>query len=158
MKIKTSIQKTLSVSPCTFLLMNIFSISAFSQTQRVPGNETAVCTITIGNKTYTPKLNEGGRFNRIYHIPAGAAIPVEIFYPGGTAGEKLIFAAEDGGSFDNGKAVQVIELSSEKKINIIFHVTNDEGLFRITVRKGNDIKTIQLWAGNDPSVKKQKPD
>lgn len=102
------------------------------------------------NRIYQLKPNQLGFFDQVSNIQPLQVVPVEVSYPQGKVGEKVILAAEDGGRFDNGKMFSSAELDAQKKISFNFQVSDQSGIFHVSLRKGNDIKVIQLWVGRDP--------
>src|SRR5436309_3152424 len=73
-------------------------------------SEKAMCKITANNKEYNLKPNAGGYFQRIANIQKLATVPIEISYPDGNAGDKIVLSVLDGGTLDNAKMVKVVQL------------------------------------------------
>ena len=94
--------------------------------------------------------NQDSCFSRIYNVQPWATVGIEINYPNGSQGDKVIVRVEDGGVLENGKGVLVIPLDVNSKINFNFQVSDSPGLYRVTLRKGTDEKTVQLWVGATP--------
>ncbi|MEJ7685317.1 MAG: hypothetical protein WKG06_47240 [Segetibacter sp.] len=92
-----------------------------------------------------------GSFDRVSDIQPWQIVPIEIFYPKGRRGEKVVLSVEDGGTFDNNKRVKVLPLDSQNKISFNFRVAGDEGIYTITLSKGNDTKEVKLWVGSERS-------
>jgi hypothetical protein len=107
---------------------------------------------TLKYKDMTP--NQDSCFSRIYNVQPLATVGIEINYPNGNKGDKVIVRVEDGGVLGNGKGVLVIPLDANKKINFNFQVSDSPGLYRVTLRKGSDEKTVQLWVGLPPQLVK----
>jgi hypothetical protein len=137
------------------------------QSGRAVDGEMATCTIKVthmqkkGGKTvstasesYNLTPNQMGTFDLVPDIQPMQKIPVEIAYPQGRSGEKVIIEVMDGGSIDDNKKVKVVQLNSGNKISFNFQVASDPGMYRVTLRKGEDVKEIQLWVGPAPSGKK----
>jgi len=82
-------------------------------------------------------------------------MPVEIFYPDGKEGEKVVVSVWDGGLLDNGESVKVVYLDNEKKCVFNFQVTRSLGLFRLLLFKGTDQKVVQFWVGAERKPVKQ---
>ena len=139
MNAKTTLRSLFSAILC-FIFINIIK----AQLHRAADGEKAVCTIKAGNKIYTVKPNQLGNFDEVAGMYPGEILPVEVYYPDGATGEKVIVGVEDGGSLDGGKAIRVIALDNKKKITFNFTVF-DVGSHRISLRKEKDVKTIQIW-------------
>jgi len=119
----------------------------------------AYATIFTGKLQYkdmTP--NQDSSFSRIYNIEPLATVGIEINYPNGSQGDKVIVRGEDGGVFGNGKGVLVIPLDANNKVNFNFQVSDSPGLYRVTLRKGSDEKTVQLWVGAIPATSQNTPE
>lgn len=129
-----------------FVFFLLVSLNAHAQAERAVDGEKALCKVTIDNKERIVKSSQIGRFDRIEGVRPLTTIPVEVYYPGGSISEKVILSVEDGGKLDNGKKVKVIELNNEKKAVFSFVISDQTGLFRITMRKGTDTKVVQFWA------------
>lgn len=166
-----------------YFIVNLASIdTAFAQATRAVMGEMATCKLTVNtnlvnsgvdkftkansannsfqkasripNKIYQLKPNQLGLFDQVSNIQPLQIVPVEVSYPQGKTGEKVILAAEDGGRFDNGKMFSILQLDAQRKVSFNFQVSDQSGIFHVSLRKGNDIKVIQLWVGHDPfSVK-----
>lgn len=154
MDTKTSRQKTfksvLFFATISLLLFLSFSMHVNAQDKRAIDGEMAICKITVDKKIYQPLPNQVGCFDMISNIKPLATIPVEVSYSNGKAGDKVILTVEDGGKLDNGKGIRIAQLDNLKKLSFSFTVSNQPGLFRVTLSKGNDTKTIQLWVGEEP--------
>jgi hypothetical protein len=57
----------------------------------------------------------------------------------------------DGGQLDNGKKVKLSQLNNQKQVSFNFQVSTEAGMYRVTLRKDNDLKVVQLW------VKPERP-
>jgi biotin synthase-related radical SAM superfamily protein len=133
------------------------------QNKRAVTGEMAVCTIkvdnmrkkgrktvTTGSKSYQSTPNQLGSFDMVTNIQPRQKVPIEIYYPEGRAGEKVIIEVQDGGSLDNNKRVSILSLTNLNKISFGFQTASDPGIYRITLRKGSDLKVVQLWVGDQP--------
>lgn len=137
------------------------------QNNRAVDGEIAICTIQVkpgktlakGQKKSVPAITEShqvmpdqtGAFDLVPNILPMQKVPLEIAYPQGRSGEKVIIEVLDGGTLENNKKVKVLTLNSQKKISFNFQVARDPGIYRLTLRKGDDIKEVQLWVGPEPS-------
>ena len=125
----------------------------------VVDGEMAYATISVGELKYehmTP--NQNSSFNRIYNIQPLTTVAIEINYLNGNKGDKVVARVEGGGVLENGKGVQVIPLDGSRNIKFNFQVSDSPGLYRVTLRKGNDEKTVQLWVGAPPAIDSNNPD
>lgn len=143
-----------SVSSLLPLIMfsNLLFFSASTNAQGgtpAEKEETVICKLSVSNKIYDLKATKAGFFPQVSNVKPSTIVPITVTYPQGIADEKVVLAAEDGGRFDNNKSVMTVFLDAEKKCVFNFHLTKNDGLFDITLHKGNDAKTIQLWVGEE---------
>ncbi|HEX5153589.1 MAG TPA: RHS repeat-associated core domain-containing protein [Parafilimonas sp.] len=142
-----TIQKRIIIIIRTLLLIvitNQISLRVKAQESSFIEEENATCKITVNDKMYQPKLNGAGFFDRVSNVPPLATVRAEIKYSSGRAGEKVIVAAIDGGDFD-GSIAKVVILNNQKKCMFDFRVGDEAGLYRVSVRKGDDRKFLRLW-------------
>jgi hypothetical protein len=119
----------------------------------------AYATVSVGKLRYehmTP--NQDSCFSRIYNIQPLATVGIELNYPNGSKGDKVVVEVLDGGVLGNGKGVQVISLDGKRNMSFHFQVSDSLGLYRVTLRKGHDLKMIQLWVGAPPAIDSNNPD
>jgi hypothetical protein len=97
--------------------------------------------------------NEIGLFPRVL-VEAKTKINISAAYTGARAGEQIVVSAEDGGQLDNGKPVMIAALGANGTVNFNFTTSADEGVFRVTLRKGADEKQFDFWVGPEPQLQK----
>ncbi|MEO6729774.1 MAG: hypothetical protein ABIN01_01060 [Ferruginibacter sp.] len=101
-------------------------------------------------KRYAPTLNQLGYFEQVSNIQPLQNIPIEIAYPNGRPGDRVIVAVADGGTLDNKEKAKMLQLDIQKKLAFNFQAASDPGIYRIFLRKGKDTKVIRLWVGPEP--------
>lgn len=139
----------------SFLSAVIIPFNATAQNDERVANKIATCRMKVNNKDYELKANVGGYFPRITNVQPNAVIPIKILYPAGKAGEKVVVSVVDGGQLDNGKTVKVVQLDSQKQCVFNFQTSNNLGLFRLLLYKGDDEKIVQIWVGAEPILVKE---
>ena len=149
--------------PVIFALIPLYSIA---QGMRMEKGEVATCVIKVNAMEAKGKLqgpaglvkihevspNRLGLFKQVANIKPSEAVLLEISYPYAKVGEKVVVTVLDGGKLDNGKKVKLMSLDNQRKSAFGFSVSDDAGLYRLLVRKGNDTKIIRLWVGKDLSL------
>jgi hypothetical protein len=133
----------------------IIPVCTSAQGMRMEKGEIASCTIKIGSdkirsvtgRTYKVEPNLIGLFNQVSNVRPSEQALIEIMYPSANVGEKVVVIVLDGGKLDNGKGVKAVVLNSMNKCSFGFWVGNDAGLYRLLLRKVNDVKIVQLWVG-----------
>lgn len=103
-------------------------------------------------KQYTIKANHAGAFPRLSNIQPNENISIVISYPKADIGEQVIITVQDGGKLDNGRKIKVMQISKQKQLSFRFQVTEDLGLYRLVLNKGQDNKVLQFWVGNEPVI------
>lgn len=104
--------------------------------------------ITVGDKTFSSTPNQMGQFQRVY-IDPNAKVAVQVAYPDGSPGDPVAVEVEDGGQLSNKKMGAVIKLDDQKTANFQFLAGDQEGIYRLVLRNGADVKTVNLWVGQD---------
>ncbi|HEY5893346.1 MAG TPA: hypothetical protein VIT91_08960 [Chthoniobacterales bacterium] len=115
------------------------------------GGDRAVAAVSYAGRKYSLQPTQYGFFDRVLIGPS-AKVPVQVTYPDGEPGEKVIVEVEDGGQLDNNSILAVQALDDEKRLAFVFQATDQTGIFRITLRKGDDVKTLNFWAGPELPV------
>jgi hypothetical protein len=90
------------------------------------------------------------------NINPGASVPVRVVYPDAQTGDTVIAAVADGGQINGNKPVQVLTLDTDRAAKFTFQGSREPGLFRVTLRKGLDVKTLEFWSGPQPTYVKAK--
>jgi hypothetical protein len=101
----------------------------------------------------TPELalNELDEFPRIYVSP-GEEAAVRMRWPQAAPGDRVVAAVEDGGQLGGGARVKALELDANQELSFAFVAGMEPGIYRISVRRGAETKTVQFWASNDPKL------
>lgn len=146
MKNRNYHQKTIIISTAVAILA-LTSIHAFSKPS-IRG-EMANCRVVINKKTFVLSLNQNNAFDRVSRVPANSIASIEVHFPQGNAGEVVIAEVQDGGSFEDGSGLVALTLANDKKIHFNFKTGGDQGSYVVTLRKGNDVKTVELWVGDE---------
>ncbi|HEY5895676.1 MAG TPA: hypothetical protein VIT91_20850 [Chthoniobacterales bacterium] len=110
------------------------------------GGDRAIAAVSYAGRKYSLQPTQYGFFDRVLIEPS-AKVPVQVTYPDGEPGEKVIVEVEDGGQLDNDSILAVQALDDEKRLAFVFQATDQTGIFRVTLRKGGDVKTLNFWAG-----------
>ncbi|MES2309691.1 MAG: hypothetical protein V4507_12620 [Verrucomicrobiota bacterium] len=117
------------------------------------GGTPAHASVKVGQKDFTLIPNEIGMFPRVL-VPANGKIQIEVAYPEGTPEDPLVIQAEDGGLLDNGSVVKHEKLNQQKMVLFEFETKQEEGIYRVTLRKGTDEKRLDFWVGDEPKLQK----
>ncbi len=117
------------------------------------GGTRVAAKVKVGSKNFNLSPNEAGMFPRVL-VPANGKIQISVAYPEGTPNDPLVIQAEDGGLLDNGTVVKQGKLDSNKVISFEFQTNVQEGVYRITLRKGTDEKRLDFWVGEELALQK----
>ncbi len=151
-----------TVSLCGCLLLSCTIL--YAQPQFSVSTEKTECAVRLNvavlqdggirhETVIRPELNSSGHFSRIGSVQPHQKVPVQIAYPDGHAGDRIAVVAADGGVFDNDQSVLLARLDNRKMPDFRFRVAAEPGLYRVFLRKGNDVKVLQFWVGKDPVMK-----
>jgi hypothetical protein len=113
----------------------------------------------MGRKLVPGALSKGGKlvmneldeFPRIYVAP-GEEAEVRMRWPQAAPGDKVVAAVEDGGQLGHGERVKALEVDANQELSFPFVAGMEPGIYRISVRRGAETKTVQFWASNDPKL------
>jgi hypothetical protein len=149
------------------LFILLLSLYTSSQEKRAVKGEAVTCHISIGDastrqgaaagpvKNYTPLVNQSGYFDKISNIKPYQKVAVQVAYPKGARGEKAWVIVLDGGTLDNNRKEQVVQLDAHRRLAFNFHAGKSPGIYRIVLRKASDTKIIQLWVGPETATVKR---
>jgi hypothetical protein len=118
---------------------------------RAPGLR-AVAKVQREGKDYRLTPNQVGTFQRIYVQP-GETVPIAISYPNGQPGDPVLIEAEDSGKLlaqagiGGGSVGMTGRLNDQRTVEFAFEVSQNRGIHRVLLRKGNDVKVLDFWAG-----------
>ncbi len=107
--------------------------------------------VSASGKETAMEPNEIGVFERQLIQPS-EAVKVRVSYPTGSPGDLVVAAVEDGGLLENGKHTAALRLDAERTAAFRFEATEAQGLFRVTLQKGVDVKIVEMWAGPEPKL------
>jgi hypothetical protein len=111
--------------------------------------EMAICKIKINKKQFIRSLNQNNAFERVYRLQPAAIAFIEVNFPQASTGDTVVAEVHDGGVLNDSSTVLAMEMSNDKKINFKFTAGSNPGVYSISLKKGNDIKTIELWVGEE---------
>ncbi len=124
----------------------MFCLLIASLTFLVSDIDAATSTMQFSGKTYTVESGSDGYFPRVNGVPVGGTVNIQVYYPEGKAGDKIVVSPEDGGKV-NGQLVVVLNLNANKRISFQFTANEQQGLYTILLKRDSDIAVAQLWVG-----------
>ena len=132
--------------------------AAAKATNTYPGAGGAEVALSIGGKEVSPGApNVLGVFPR-QNIEIGASVPVRVVFPKAGPGDSIIAAVTDGGQLTGNKPGLPLTLDAGRAASFTFTGSREPGLFRVTLRRGMEVKTLEFWAGPEPRfVSVQQP-
>jgi len=119
------------------------------------GGDAAGATVKIGGQVYHLQPNQQGDFGHI-NIKANTRAAVTISYPDLAPASPLLIESEDGGTVQTtakkGAVTATGQLDSASQIAFNFDSGEQEGIYRVTLRQGADLKQIDFWVGPELPV------
>lgn len=91
---------------------------------------------------------QGGLFPRVLMEPQKTA-QVRVRFPDAEKGELIIVEAQDGGRTDQGSFLKKATVDENLEIAFDFTTNQDPGIYRVTLRRGAELKTMQFWVGRE---------
>jgi hypothetical protein len=108
------------------------------------------------NKTVELTPNALGLFPRVL-LDKEQTVPISLSYPDGEPGEVLVISAEDGGQVNSSIPVQTVKLDENRQVNFRFTTTQNEGVFRVTLRRAAEQQQFDFWVGPEPVLQTATP-
>ncbi len=116
-----------------------------------PVDEMRVARVTVAGKTQVLAANVRGEFQRLT-VPASATISASVPFAGAEPGEVIPVQAEDGGQLQGLAAQGMVIVDSDHKVALDYQVSADDGLHRVTLRRGGESRVLEFWVGAEPAV------
>jgi hypothetical protein len=112
-----------------------------------PADGRAEAVLEVDGKPVRLAQNQIGVFVPRPVVNPGAQVPITVRFPDAAVGEKVVAHVQHGGDLDGGEAVLIRPLDEEKALRITFTVGKSEGLYQIAIRRGAQVRTVEVWAG-----------
>lgn len=125
------------------------SLHENSRVQPLPQfRQQAQASVRVNGKTITLEPNTLGIFPRVYVQPSDS-IAVKVAYQDANPAEGVDVQVEDGGQIIESKSVgHHGKLNESGVIAFTFKVTDQLGIYRVILRKGEDVKQLEFWVGD----------
>ncbi|MEI6076857.1 MAG: hypothetical protein WCS94_14850 [Verrucomicrobiota bacterium] len=105
--------------------------------------------MTVNDQSYNLTPDQVGVFSKITIQPQ-QKVAVTATWPEGQSGQRVVAAVMDGGQLNAGQRVVGLDLDNQRRAAFEFTAGQTPGIYRITLRSGADVKTLQLWVA-DPA-------
>jgi len=113
----------------------------------------AEASVNYKGTVYHLTPNQIGNFERV-NMDTNSTVKVQVAYPQAQVGDTVAVEVEDGGTLSSQAAKaamsQVSRLDNQKTVNLQFSTTDNEGIYRVLLRNGADVKVLNFWAGALP--------
>ena len=100
--------------------------------------------------------NALGLFPRVL-LAKEQTVSVTAHYPAADPGEVLVISAEDGGQVNGSSPVQAAPLDANRSVTFRFTTTQNEGVFRVTLRRASEQQQFDFWVGPEPVLQTATP-
>jgi hypothetical protein len=107
--------------------------------------------LKIGDRHVVVRSNARGEFFRVLVGPS-ALIVVDLPFFGAAAGETLAIQAEDGGALVSGVEEGRVVIAEDSRARFEFRAAAYDGLNRVTLRRGGEIRVLEFWVGPEAPV------
>lgn len=108
--------------------------------------EMAIATIETDGQRRELRPNQIGEFPRVAAV-VQQSIPLAISYPEGEPNQEVAVTVQDGGRIDEGQIARLLKLDTNRSIAFSFVTGQNDGIYRVSLRKGADTKTFSVWVG-----------
>lgn len=127
-----------------------------------PGKERIEASVTLGKRTHPLQASNKGFFPELDMGPTMRA-RVELHFPEGRPGDKVIIAAMDGGRVmlqDADRRISPAKetthvIGADRKVRFIFESGSGDGIFRVMIRRGMEARFLPFWVGPKPELSKR---
>jgi len=109
-----------------------------------PG-ENVIGMARVGDETRRLLPNQVGTLVPRLDVKLNDTVAVELRYPEGTPGDRVVAVVEDGGQLNEKQRSLIMTLDDQQKVNFQFTANGGAGIFRVTLRHGGDQKELEFW-------------
>lgn len=111
----------------------------------------AQAVVQCGGRRWRSSPNARGEFARLY-LPPSAQIVASVTFPAGKPGDVILVQAEDGGALQIESGRGSVMLDGAKQAHVAFQAGANDGLYRVTMRRGAVTRVLEFWVGTQPPV------
>jgi hypothetical protein len=108
----------------------------------------------VGSKTIELLPNAEGQFPPLYVGPQ-TKTPVTAYFPESSPGDHIFLQMLDGGKINDRLYAKEAVLDQQRLLTFDFTTSSNPGRFRVLMRKGGEIKTVDFWVGPDIPIRQQ---
>lgn len=120
--------------------------SAVSTQQSVNPERPGEAAVEVKGTVYHLMPNQLGNFQRI-NIEPNAKITARVSFARGEEGDPVTAEVEDGGVLGGKQMGQVLKLDAQKTAEVQFQAKNQDGIYRVLLRQGADVKVLNFLVG-----------
>ena len=114
---------------------------------------TAVAQVTVGREVRRLRPNQVGYYPRVL-VPANAQVPVTMTFTDGEVGEPVAVAVQDSGRLVEDQAVSGLRrLDAARQVAFTVQMREEPGIYRVSVRKGGEMRVLEFWVGKELPVR-----
>lgn len=111
--------------------------------------------LVIDGQSYSVISNVRGEYPRV-PVTAASTITASVPFPDAIPGERISVQAEDGGLLLDDGAYGAVAIDENRRAPLRFQAADNDGMQRVTLRRGGEIKTLEFWVGEAPPVLARK--
>jgi hypothetical protein len=129
------------------------SVVAVDQAQESPApvDESRAAHITFNGVTRTVSANERDEYHRLI-VPASTNLTAVVPFAEAEPGELIPVQADDGGLIQGLPVQGNATVDNNHKVTIAYQVPASDGMHRVTLRRGGEIKVLEFWVGPEAPV------
>lgn len=127
-----------------------------------PGKERIEAAITLGKRTHSLGTGRQGAYPQLDMGPTMRA-RIELHFPEAKPGDKVAIGVMDGGRIllqDADRRVhpapELVHLvGTDGRIRFLFETGTGNGVYRVMVRRGRELRQLEFWVGPKPEPNKR---
>lgn len=124
---------------------------AVAATETVASSDPRAARIEVAGQVRVVTPNARGEFPRVV-VPASSVIAVSVPFAGAQPGELLPVQSEDGAVLLGAAAQGVALVAASGDVPLSLKVAATDGLQRVTLRRGGEMRVLEFWVGAEPHV------
>jgi hypothetical protein len=114
-------------------------------------DESRAARISINGNTRLVPANARGEYHRVV-VPASTNITATVPFADAKLGEIIPVQAEDGGLLHGAAEQGKVTVDNDHRVTVDYQVSANDGLHRVTLRRGGESRVLEFWVGAEPPV------
>lgn len=115
------------------------------------GNDPRAALVNVDGESIRVLPNARGEYHRL-RVPSAATITAAVPFPGANPGDVIDVETEDGGLLQGAGSQGTVVVNSARRAPVDYRAGGQDGLYRVTLRRGGETRVLEFWVGRPPPV------